>query len=215
MRPLCCLIVAVSCGALISLPGCEPRGDRAILEWIDMFPPGLTGIWTPPAELAKLDSFDLESWKQQGRALPDAEETIIRLLKCHDKRLDRRKALHVLNFVGTSKSVPVLIECLRDEDSWLHDEAACALEHIGVANGNVFVSLVRCVDYDHGSTSTNAARALARLFGKGAIETLRQHQQRLDWEAKRIAELLEDVENGRAVLGNHSRAAPKRPGVGK
>lgn len=177
---------------LVSLSGCESRRDRAVLEWVDALPPAVTFIGTPPDELAKLDSFNGEAWEQQGRDLPDAEETIGRLLKSRDKRLDRRKAVEALYIVGTFRSVPVLIECLCDEDGWIRREAIEDLEHIGIANDDVFRALVRCLNDERGGSSA-VAWALARLFGKDSIEAIKQHQRNLGQEAERMAKIIADL----------------------
>ena len=216
MRLSFSITVALLGGVFLGgLTGCESRRDRAVLEWVDEWPPAVTFVGTPPEELAKLDSFNYEAWEQQGRALPDAEETICRLLKSHDKRLDRRKAVRALDYIGTAKSVPVLIECLRDEDGWIHSEAVIGLRDIGIANDDVFRSLVRCLNTERGDTSVIAAQALAELFGKDAIEAIKQHQKNLDREAELMAKILEAVENGQEVRGNVPRAETKKAGDGK
>ncbi len=207
---LLCYSFALSCGAiLVSLSGCESRRDRAVLEWVDAWPPIRTGFGTPPDELAKANSFNGDVWLQQGRALPDAEETICRLLRSHDERLNRRKAVHgALYFIGTSRSVPVLIKCL--DDDWLRNLAIQDLGHIGIANDDVFRALVRCLHNEGGGTSVTAAWTLATLFGKDAIEAIKQRQQELDLEAENIAKIMEDLESGREIRGNVPRAETKK-----
>ncbi len=209
------MILVLSCGTLlVSLPGCESRRDRAVIDWVNARPDAVPSGLDP--EAAKGRSFDYEAWEQQGRALADAEETIDRLLKSQDTRLDRRKAVDVLCIFGTSASVPVLTEFLRDHDSFVRSQAMQDLQHIGVANHVVFSAIAPRVD---GETSSdmrvNAARVLARLFGERTVVTLKYHQQEIDREAKELAEILEDVENGREGPGNRSQAAPEKAEEGK
>ena len=107
----------------------------------------------------------------------------------------------------------MLIECL-DED-YIRGHAITDLEHIGVANDDVFRALVRCLYNEDGGTCVYAARTLAALFGKDAIEAIRQYQQKQDREVKEIAKIMEDLKNGREVRSIIPRAETKKTGDGK
>ena len=178
------------------LPACELRRDQAVLEWIEAMPPTVAAIGTPPPEHGEVDSANLKTWDREVRALPDVEETIGRMLKYHNRRLDRRRALSALYYVGTSKSLLALITCLNDEDYWIRDEAITVLEHLHIADNDVYRALSLCLDKNRGRTRVGAAWALARIFGKDAIETLKLSQKDIDWGVDAITKILANLEKG-------------------
>jgi hypothetical protein len=180
---------------LIAVLGCESQSDKTVLEWVEMLPPVVSGVTTSVAELAKIDTFDWDEWIKQGRELPNAEETIIRLLQCNDSRLDRRKAMLALGDIGTEKSVPILIECLHDR--WTSSGASVALKRIGVANDEVRTALLNTSHYAADNESINAIWALACIYKKDAIGAIKQRQKTLKREMVCLTLILDDVENGR------------------
>lgn len=123
--------------------GCSQE-DEVVL-WLRKAPPRFTGIaaeaarhlvekehgWRP---VEPYESW--ERWQSEGRQISGSEQVLFGLLEKTpgESGLPRWLIVHALGRVGTRKSVPVLIDILRDEGESdnVRSSAAVALGRIGI-----------------------------------------------------------------------------------
>lgn len=127
------LLLSILCCCLI---GCKPSNEEQVITWLKRMPQSPTDAqkWEVVAYSTS------QEWLDAGRRIEGIEKILIGLLdhppnefSDPTEMLDKADVVYALGFVGSSNSVPVLIEVLEDKKEfiWARVHAATALGSIG------------------------------------------------------------------------------------
>jgi len=133
-------------------------------------------------------AFSVDAWKAEGRAKPNAEEIIWRLLGRNDPHIEPILLVGALAAVGTERSVELLSDYTRDPWIVMRMHALWALGHIGLPEAFVVVA-DRFVHDEDTNCRANAALALGQIGDPRGIELIEKALADIDLKEKALEEV--------------------------
>jgi hypothetical protein len=174
------------CACLLMCFGCRDwrEADNDVVAWVEK-----NGIGDSRAPIGRIDlDLDFDGWVAEGRAMPNVESRLLRVLQRANGERESVLLVLALSYVGTSKSVPALVEIAKhhDRDGMRH-AAISSLGEIGTPE--CLQPLVSCLMYDSCvMNQLTAAHALARI---GDAQSLQPFEKTIE----RMCEHLEVLES--------------------
>ncbi|MBI3459882.1 HEAT repeat domain-containing protein [Candidatus Acetothermia bacterium] len=116
----------------------------------------------PHPPLAMGSAIDYEVWLRSGRQIDGIEVILQKFLRTRDSRIDLAQVAYVLGWLGSSQSVPALINALYLNNSRVRTEAAASLGRLGDIKAVEPLCQRLIHDNDH-NVRANAAVALGMI----------------------------------------------------
>jgi hypothetical protein len=201
------LLVLIFGSFCCCLTGCKPSKEEQVITWIKRMPQS-----PKDAQEWGVTAFDtIEEWVDAGRKIEGIEETLIEILNNPtdeilkpNERLDKWHVLFAIGYVGSSKSIPVLVRIMEDtnEYPWERIYAATALG--GIGDPLAVEPLCRIVSCGEESESlrTNAIGGLGMIGDPNAIpviENALKNQQFSDTHKRAVIKTLEDLKQKESI----------------
>lgn len=160
----------------------KPSNRRAVLEWLQQV--SFSDIDDPFSAGNRMRDYD--AWLSSGRSVKGMETVLISLLELHDKRVNESQVAYALGWLGSAKSVPVLMGSLDSSDAGLRTEAAAALGRLRARSATEALCRILSVDPDR-NVRANAAAALGRIGGRKSESCLERALSDPDDFVKQLA----------------------------
>ena len=199
LPPTTSIIVGIGMLASVSA-GCnreqDPR-ERDVIAWAEK-----NGMAIDDWQAGELpdESFDYEEWIEEGRAIPDVEPVLQKLLREGDERIEPILLVGALGVVGTTDSVPLLIEQLKDDWQVMRAEAIWSLGHIGGPEAIRTLAVQLCYGATFAERS-HAARAFVNIGDPIGIEALEDAIEERREEQAFIEQALADLRRKLGTAG--------------
>jgi len=145
----CVRVAVLSAVVGVWLTGCQRANEqpkqpveRTVLDWLSRMPEQLLPFRNRP--LVQLEYADFHRWKREGTSIPDIETHLLNLWFAETNEYRLERIVVALGTVGSSRSVPLLVEGLRrDLGGW--ETTAEALLEIGDRTAISFLEKQMCV----------------------------------------------------------------------
>ncbi len=89
------------------------------LPWLRIGPIVFSKAPSPEMEieLKQAKDFDLAGWVAKGKQEPATEPVLLKILDSNDASIEMERVLFAIGWIGTEKSVPILLNCLSRGDA--------------------------------------------------------------------------------------------------
>jgi len=201
---LICLGCSIGCGGNAQSPIAVEDNVQEVISWAEKA--GIhIDIGIIERKIGRTDVPIGDEWIVGGRAIPGAEDILLKLLKEKDERLHPILAVQGLGFAGTAKCVPVLAELVKENSEDYY--AVCSLYELALQE--CVQPLASCLYL--GSLRTTryyAAEGLAKIGNTVAIEALEgalleiQEEERVLEEALAKARKQQNESEGKGRNGD-------------
>ncbi|MBQ9343887.1 MAG: HEAT repeat domain-containing protein [Kiritimatiellae bacterium] len=140
-----------------------PQPDERVLLWLSKINYDALWNWYLPQQ-----TIDWDAWVEEGKQIPDVEQTLCALLQNRDARVQLPLVATALGKIGSGECVPTLIESLHmEEDAHVRMQAAGALGCLRDIRAVFPLGRLLEVEPDE-NVQYNAALALAKIGGPDA-----------------------------------------------
>lgn len=176
--------------------GRQTRREQA-LRWVRACPLGVTSsVWTDP----DADVYSTpDEWIHAGRKISDIEGRLLEFWEEDPPPADRRALAMAMGWVGSGRSVPVLIRALGSEDNGLRSRAAISLGQLG--DRRALRPLCKLAENSQDRVvRDNAVSGLGLLGDPAAIPTIErilQEQDLTDGARQGFLRILNDLRMGK------------------
>lgn len=134
------------------------QADERVLQWLAKINYDALWNWYLPRQ-----TIDWDAWVEEGKQIPDVEQTLCALLQNRDARVQLPLVAIALGKIGSGECVPALMEALNmEEEANVRIEAACALGCLRDMRAVLPLGRLLEVDPDE-NVQYNAAFALAKI----------------------------------------------------
>jgi hypothetical protein len=195
------LLVLIFGSFCCCLTGCKPSKEEQVITWIKRMPQS----HMTAKEWGVIPYSTIEEWVDAGHRIEGIEKTLIEILNNPtdemldlNERLDKWHVLFAIGYVGSSKSIPVLVRIMEDKNEYTWERIYAATALGGIGNPLAVEPLCRIVSCGEESDSlrTNAIGGLGMIGDPNAIpviENALHNQQFSDVYKRTVLKILKDL----------------------
>lgn len=144
--------------------------NEAVLRWLSKI--SYVAFWN---RHLPFQSVDWDSWEKEGKEIRNAEQTLCRLLQDDNPDVELPLVAYALGQVGSSESVPILMEALTHPDVHVRLQSAIALGCLRDKRAIPAFSNLLEFETDE-NVRVNAVLAVADIGGAESIKVLKMAQ---------------------------------------